>query len=205
MPPDHAGRVDTPRSALWGIDEQTLHRWSELRPGTSVTIVKRAAMGGKEDVRYPATTVVSSLPPPWVVFQASWTMGTYTQGPLTFETGDILHEVFSPIHPYDGFAIYDPDGALKGWYANVTYPAFFDSGTDSRVLVWHDLFVDIVATPSGDVLVLDEDELEESGLLATDPALHRRILAARDELLERLRTRQAPFCSPERLGPPSSP
>jgi hypothetical protein len=199
MSPDCAGREDTPRSALWGVDEATLHRWTELRPGTSVTIVKRVAMHGEERARYPATAIVSSLPPPWVVFEAHWTMGTHAQGLLTFENGDILHEAFSPIHPYDGFAVYDPDGVLKGWYANVTYPAFFDAGSDDRVLIWHDLFVDIIAAPSGELVVLDEDELEGANLLATDPVLYRRILTARDELLERFRIRQAPFRSPERL------
>lgn len=202
MPADHGDREDTPRSALWGVDGATLHRWTELRPGTSVTIVKRAAMHGEEHARYPATAIASSLPTPWVVFETRWTMGTHDQGLLTFENGDILHEVFSPVHPYDGFSVYDPDGVLKGWYANVAYPAFFDSNSNDRVLVWHDLFVDIVATPSGEVVVLDEDELEEAGLLATNPVLYRRILTARDELLERFRTRQAPFCSPDRIGPP---
>ncbi len=156
-------------------------------------------MHGEERARYPATAIESSLPPPWVVFQAQWTMGTYDQGLLTFENGDILHEAFSPIHPYDGFAVYDPDGVLKGWYANVAYPMFFDSGSDDHVLIWHDLFVDIVATPSGEVVVLDEDELEDADLLTTDPVLYRRILAARDELLERFHIRQAPFRSPDRL------
>jgi hypothetical protein len=50
-------------------------------------------------------------------------------------------------------------------------------------------------------LVLDEDELAEAGLAATDPALHAMILAARDELLE-LAARQAfPFTAVRERSP----
>lgn len=185
---------DRPDAPEWGVDEATLTRWPELVPGTEVTIVKRSAKhGGEERARYPATVVASDLPAPWVVFETQWTMGRHDQGLLVFENGDVLREIFSPIHPYDVFAVYRSDGELKGWYGNVTWPAFFAPDAEELTLVWYDLYVDIVATPDGRVVVEDEDELADSGLATSDPELHGRILAARDELLVRFRAGRPPF------------
>lgn len=198
--PEELQIEDTPTAPLWGTDDATLARWSELTPGTEVTIVKWSAQrGGEERARYPARIAPSPIPSPWVVFETHWTMGKHDQGLLILENGDTLHEIFSPVHPYDAFAVYRPTGELKGWYGNVTHPAFFAPDTEDLVLVWHDLFIDIIATADGEVAVLDEDELEEANLSATDPELHARILAARDELLERFHTRQPPFTSPKYL------
>jgi hypothetical protein len=113
----------------------------------------------------------SNLPAPWVVLEARWTHGTIEQAGLTFENDDVLHEIFSPIHPYNAFAVFTPSGELKGWYGNVTWPAFFAPGSDGRVLVWHDLFIDLVAAPDGQMQVLDEEELAEFGLEGSDPEL----------------------------------
>jgi hypothetical protein len=33
---------------------------------------------------------------------------------LVFEPGDELREFFSPMHPFNAFAVYAADGALKG-------------------------------------------------------------------------------------------
>ena len=188
------GFDDQPATPVWGINEVSVRRWSELSPGTTVEVAKWSAKHqGERRALYPGVVIASSLPSPWIVIETHWTMGTHDQGLLTFENGDLLHEIFSPIHPYNAFAVYAPDGALKGWYANVTYPTFFEEEIDERVLIWHDLFIDIVATPDGEVAVLDEDELEEADLLTSDPGLHQHILAARDELLERFHDRRAPF------------
>ena len=185
---------DQPTAPAWGVNEASVHRWSELSPGTTVEVAKWSAKHqGARQTLYPGVVVDSPLPSPWIVIETHWTMGTYDQGLLTFENGDLLQEIFSPIHPYNAFAVYAPDGALKGWYANVTYPAFFEEYNAEPVLIWHDLFIDIVATPDGEVAVLDEDELEEADLPTSDPSLHQHILAARDELLQRLQDRQAPF------------
>jgi hypothetical protein len=47
--------------------------------------------------------------------------------------------------------------------------------------------------PDGQVYVVDEDELDESALAATDPPLYATILAARDELLAMQRENAYPF------------
>lgn len=196
---------DRPRAAMWGIDEPTLARWPTLVTGREVTVVKRSAKhGGEFRVDYPGTVVETGMPSPWVEIEARWVAGTIHQGHIAFENDDILREIFSPIHPYNAFAVYTPAGTLKGWYANVVCPTVIEALGDRLEVVWNDLFVDIVATPDGVVAMLDEDELEAANLLATDPVLHGRILAARDELLERFQSRQAPFSSPERLDIPAT-
>jgi hypothetical protein len=193
---------DQPDALAWGIDEATMARWSELMPETEVTVVKRSAKdGGREKTRYPANVIETGLPAPWVVVEARWTHGTVEQAGLTFEDGDLLHEIFSPIHPFNAFAVFGTDGGLKGWYANVDWPAVLETEGEETLLVWNDLFIDMVALPDGSVTVLDEDELEESGLTLTDPALHDRILAARDELVARFHARRPPFEALDRIEP----
>ena len=191
---------DRPDAPTWGVDEATLARWDALTPGTAITIVKRSAKhGGAERARYPATVVTSDLPSPWLICETHWTMGRHDQGLLVFENGDLLQEIFSPIHPYDLFTVFDPHGRLKGWYGNVAWPAVLETEGDAPVLVWHDLFVDIVAAPDGRMAIEDEDELDESGLATSDPELHARVLAARDELIARFRTARPPFGASSRL------
>lgn len=53
---------------------------------------------------------------------------------------------------------------------------------EHSILEWHDLAVDILATPDGRVEVLDEDELPTD----LDPALRRHVTAARDQVLREL-------------------
>lgn len=185
---------DTPDHPIWVPDYDTLESWKSLQPGAKITIVKRSAKHHGEDrVSYPATVVASDLPTPWVETETHWTLGTVVQAHLTFETGDILREIFSPVHPFNAFAAYTANGDFKGWYANVTYPTLLDTSTEPPRLIWHDLFIDIVATPDGTVAVLDEDELTDSGLADTDPDLSAHILTARDHLLARFQRRQPPF------------
>lgn len=185
---------DEPEGELWGVDEATIRHWGKLIPGASVTVVKRSAKHhGEERARYPGTVIASSLPKPWIEIEARWTMPPHQQSLLTFKPGDILREIYSPIHPFDAFAVYTPDGEFKGWYANVAYPVLLEQTDNGSLVVWRDLFIDIVAMPDGTVTVLDEDELAEFGLAETDPQLTARIFTARDHLLDRFRQREAPF------------
>jgi predicted RNA-binding protein associated with RNAse of E/G family len=112
---------------------------------------------------------------------------------LTFAPGDILRELFSWAHPYNAFSVFDPDHRHKGWYANVTYPSWVELESGEPILIWHDLLLDVVADSSGDAINLDDDELEDSDLAATDPGLHAAIVAARDDILVNLRQRTGPF------------
>jgi protein associated with RNAse G/E len=112
-------------------------------------------------------------------------------GYYAFEPGDTLLEFFSMDRWYNAFATFRATGEFVGWYCNVTYPTIVDF--DTRELRWHDLWVDILVLPDGKVIVVDEDELADSGLATTDPSLHATILGARDELLALIDSAAYPF------------
>lgn len=148
----------------------------------SLTIVKRNP-DGFETTRYKSKVVDSSAPAPWVEVEAEWTRARVEVAGLAFEPGDTLREFFSAEHPYNAFAVIAPSGDLRGWYGNVTYPAFFDTIEGEEVLVWHDLYLDIVILPNGAIHLLDDDELEESGLFSNQLGFAAAIVEARDDLI----------------------
>lgn len=76
-------------------------------------------------------------------------------GYAVFKRGDRLVETFYSDRWYNVFAVYDrDDGALKGWYCNVTRPATI---TDEAVSS-DDLALDVWVSPDRTVTVLDEEE-----------------------------------------------
>lgn len=166
--------------------------WSDLASGSELTIVKRAP-DGSEAARYPGVVMAAEAPSPWLVAEAHWAMREVESAGLRFVPGDVLHEFFSGDDWFNVFAVFSPAGELRGWYANVTYPAKVEFVADPPVLAWHDLYVDIIVLPNGEPVVLDEDELDASGLASTNPELHARILATRDKLLQLARTGAFPF------------
>lgn len=79
----------------------------------------------------------------------------------TLKRGDRFVEKYYSARWYNIFAIYDrDDGALKGWYCNVTQPAVW---TDGRV-EYVDLFLDLWVSAGGTQTVLDEDEFAAADL-----------------------------------------
>ena len=93
----------------------------------------------------------------------------------TLKRGDRFVETYFTDRWYNIFEIYDrDDGALKGWYCNITRPAKFLDGRVEYV----DLFLDLWVSASGAQTVLDEDEFLAADLDETT----RR--SARDALLE---------------------
>ena len=173
--------------------------WSSLLPAAELTIVKLAP-DGSGAARYRGEVVVHRRDS-WLVVRAIWTNRTVELGGLSFCPGDSLLEWFSPRHPFNAFAVFSPASHLKGWYANVTHPARLDVATDPPVLIWHDLFLDLVGLPDGSFTVRDDDELFASGLADFDPKLHARILEARSELIQRFERRFPPFADASAMPP----
>jgi protein associated with RNAse G/E len=166
--------------------------WAELSPGTELAIEKISP----EDTlaaSYPGTVVNAGAESPWIASRAIWPNKEIEQAGLRFVPDDLLNEFFSPTHNYNVFSIWTPEGALRGWYANVTHPATIDFSVQPPLLRWYDLYVDLIAFPDGRYVILDEDELEESGLAASNPSLHRMILEMRDELVRLFENRAFPF------------
>ncbi len=169
----------------------TTGAWSSLLPGAELTIVKLAP-DGFEAARYQAE-VVGHNRDSWVLAFATWTNRTIDVGGLSFCPRDNLLEWFSPRHPFNAFAVISPEDQLKGWYANVTHPARLDATQDPPILIWHDLFLDLVGLADGSFTIRDEDELLSSGLSHTEPELYARIFEAQAELIRRFEHRLPPF------------
>jgi hypothetical protein len=177
-----------PYGALWQPDPDTLPLWDGLTPGMNVLVEKSPWEAEREIVRYRAEVVQSHVPSPWVEVLASWTMKDVNVAGLPFRTGDELREFFSPRHPYNAFAVYAPDSALRGWYGNVTRTARLRREGDGLVLTWPDLVLDVIVLPDGTVIMVDDDEIDASGYRETAPWLVDQMFDARKELLQLLKS-----------------
>jgi uncharacterized protein DUF402 len=177
-------------------------RWQGLSVGQEITVIKLDPQGN-EAARYPAVVLAYAPEDDWLALKAAWTYKRIELDGLVFTPGDELIEWFSPHLPFNAFAVLSPPGELRGWYANVTYPAYLMVACDEEptlTLVWHDLYLDLVALPDETYVVRDEDELADSGLESADPPLHAEIVAAAQELVRRFTTRDHPFRLPGATG-----
>jgi L-amino acid N-acyltransferase YncA len=175
-----------PVHGLWQSDAASVAAWPELSPGTAITILKRKP-DGSDGPRYPGLLMETTMPAPWIEARAFWTHGQYDIHGLVFENSDEVREFFSPLHPFNAFALYAADGAFKGWYANVTHPTLLDTSGDTPCVIWPDLILDLVMLPHGTLIELDDDELAASGLPGTNPELSAQIIETREHLRGLLR------------------
>lgn len=103
-------------------------------------------------------------------------------GFVRFEPGDVFTEHYWRDRWFAVKEVRTGGGTLKGWYCDITRPAVLRDGE----LLVEDLDLDLwVSADGSSVLRLDEDEFEESGLAARDPAAADAARRALDEL-ERL-------------------
>ena len=106
---------------------------------------------------------------------------------IILKRNDRFVETFYTDKWYNIFEIYDrDDGALKGWYCNITKPAVIEDGHVSYV----DLALDLWVSANGRRTVLDEDELEELGL---DEETKQKVFAGLGELEEYFETKNPPL------------
>ena len=97
----------------------------------------------------------------------------------TLKRGDRFVETYFTERWYNVFEIHDrDDGALKGWYCNVTKPAMISDGRIEYV----DLFLDLWVSVDGTQTVLDEDEFAAADL---DDETRRAAWEALNELKAR--------------------
>lgn len=94
-------------------------------------------------------------------------------GYTVFRQGDRFIERFYNDRWYNIFTIYNrEDGSLKGWYCNLCRPARWDEQG-----VWcEDLALDVWVSPTGEVLVLDEDEFVALGVSEAENTAVRQAL-----------------------------
>lgn len=196
MPATDQPEPPIPAAALPGsAPRQPSVAWPDTAHPLPVNVIKLAP-DGSFVTDYPGILDPAAAALPWVAIRAVWDNPVVVVDGLEFHPGDVLIEYFSPDEWFNVFAVHDGTGSLRGWYANVTYPARFDASTNPPSLTWHDLFVDVVARPGCAPTVRDEDELADSGLAVTNPPLARRIFAVRDHILDHLERRIFPFGAP---------
>ena len=123
-----------------------------------------------------------------IVLRAEFNVAVRELGYVTLRRGDVFVEFYYFDRWYNVFQVSQPDGKLKGWYANLGRPAELDPGTG--VLSYIDLALDVWANPDGSHVVLDEDELAE--LLSAAPELAAPAASARAELLRLVEAHQLP-------------
>jgi protein associated with RNAse G/E len=105
---------------------------------------------------------------------------------ITLKRGDRFMETFYTDRWYNIFEIYDrDDGALKGWYCNVSRPALFEG---DNCLSYVDLALDLWVAADGTQTVLDEDEFAE---LELERDIRMKALAALEELKSHFSQRQS--------------
>jgi predicted RNA-binding protein associated with RNAse of E/G family len=151
---------------------------------TEITIVKRDYQG-KPVLEYSGELVERDET--WVCVRARFNFNDKPVGNVVFRRGDTFIEWHFADRWYNIFELHDvSDGHLKGWYCNVTRPAVI---RENKVEA-DDLALDILISPAGDLLVLDEDEF-----IALDIPDHERLLAMMvvDEIRNMVKRQDAPF------------
>lgn len=117
-----------------------------------VQVVKRN-VSGWEVWRYPGTVLKQSAGV--ILLEAFFNRDDLPFCDIIFRRGDRFLEAYFTNRWYNIFEVYDvADAHLKCWYCNITKPAVFK--WDSIFYV--DLALDLLVYPSGERLLLDEEE-----------------------------------------------
>ena len=110
------------------------------------------------EVKYEYEGVVLSHDEHLIVLEALFDRADLPFMGVVLKTGDRFVEYYYADRWYNIFTIYDrDDGALKGWYCNISEPAVFEDNMVSYV----DLALDLWVSADGKQTVLDEDEFEK--------------------------------------------
>lgn len=105
---------------------------------------------------------------------------------IVLKRDDRFVETFFTDRWFNIFEIYDrDDGALKGWYCNITKPAVIEIDSVSYV----DLALDLWVSANGRRTVLDEDELDELGL---DDLTKQKVYESLQELEQYFESKNPP-------------
>jgi protein associated with RNAse G/E len=139
----------------------------------SVVTVRKLDHAGNLVTSYQGQVV--SRDPSSIVLEARWQRDRLVLPYVVFERGDRLIEHFFADRWYSIFQIRaGTDGRLKGWYCNFSRPAVFEEHALSAI----DLELDLFVFPSGQVLLLDNEEFDALNLPSADPEAGRQVLTA---------------------------
>ena len=99
-----------------------------------------------------------------LIIQAFWSHPTKNLGYISFEPGDRFIEYYYTKRWYNIFDIASAQGVRKGWYCNIAEPAILFDDRIEQV----DLLLDVWVSPSGEILILDEDEFAADATLSAE-------------------------------------
>ena len=128
-----------------------------------------------------------------IVLRAEFNVDLVERDFATFRRGDVFVEFYYWDRCYNVFQVSAPDGALKGWYANVGLPAVLEDAASE--LRYVDLALDVWVRPNGEFVVLDQDEFD--ALLGDHADLADAARRGRQTLLEMVSDGQLPRWSPD--------
>lgn len=113
--------------------------------------------------------------PGWVCIQAAYSFAERDLDYITLRRGDLFTEWFYADRWYNVFRVQDQNGPVRGWYCNITRPAYISGESVAS----DDLALDLFVYPDGRTLLLDEDEFAALPLNDQD---RRQALAAVETL-----------------------
>jgi len=149
-----------------------------------ITVYKRNHLG---KVVWQYEGVVVDQGENWICLTAVFNAPESDMGFVVFRPGDLFTEWFYNDRWYNVFRVEDGrSGELKGWYCNITRPAFI---TDDSVWA-DDLALDLYVMPNGRLILLDEVEFDALNL-----PIDERIAALRavESIRLAVRKRISPF------------
>ena len=123
----------------------------------------------------------------YVCLRAYFDRKIATLGFVVFNRGDLFIEWFFSDRWYNIFQVHEGDSdQIKGWYCNITRPAYITEDTISA----DDLELDVWIMPNGTLMLMDEKEFSELDLPTDERmAALRAIQSIRQDAAER----QGPF------------
>ncbi len=133
-----------------------------VRAKSVALVVHKMNADGREVYRYPARLLWQGAKS--VTVAAVFQMPAMRVGGLLLAAGDCFVETYYRNRWYNIFAVYArSNGRLRGWYANVGEPL----QVTTTAIAYRDLALDLVVLPTGQQVVLDEEEFAALGLSAT--------------------------------------
>lgn len=151
---------------------------------TPIAIVK-LDHAGREVLRYMGHVLARGEN--WVQVEAIFQPEVVDQGVVVFRRGDRFVEWFYTDRWYSIFEVHDGvQGALKGWYCNLSRPALLTEHAVSA----EDLELDLWVCPDGTLHMLDEDDF---ATLRLPPDEAAAVDAAVEVLRRAVKDRTPPF------------
>lgn len=159
---------------------------------TSITVHKLDAWG-REVWRYVGTLVRRT--PGSLTLEAFFDRDDADVPGLSLRRGDRFVETFYADRWYNVFAVHQgKTGRLKGWYCNLTRPAYLGR----RDVYAEDLALDVVVSAQGDTHLVDEEEFAS---LELSEAERQAVGRAVEELRDRAARGADPFSPAGRPRP----